>query len=152
MLQTLSKLEYPHELQPYINVLEQLITHGTYQSAGYTIELYIGDARAYIKRFENHFDIVYQDAFSPEENPMLWTREYFADIRNAIKEEGIISTYSTALKTRLALYENGFRLHLLEHETCRNSTLAFIESREGYKELDMLHKIACNPAARALRD
>ena len=42
---------------------------------------------------------------------MLWTKEDFEDIANAIKDDGVLTTYSTALKTRLALYENNFNVY-----------------------------------------
>ncbi|MDQ7068965.1 MAG: MnmC family methyltransferase [Sulfurimonas sp.] len=50
------------------------------------MEVFLGDAREYVRRFENRFDIVYQDAFSPSVNPALWTQEYFKDIKVAMKE------------------------------------------------------------------
>ena len=76
------------------------------------IEVFLGDAREYVRNFENRFDIVYQDAFSPSSNPTLWTKEYFSDIKRGIKKDGLLTTYSIALATRLALYENGFLIYI----------------------------------------
>ena len=106
----------------------------------------------YVKKFKNKFDIVYQDAFSPSTNPVLWTQEYFSDIKKAIKKDAIITTYSTALKTRLALYKNGFNIYLNSGENFRNATVASMLYLKQFKPVDMLHKISCNPKVESLRD
>ena len=98
------------------------------------------------------FDIVYQDAFSPSTNPVLWTKEYFRDIKNLISKTGVLTTYSTALKTRLALYENGFNLYINKGQEFRNATLASLSELDGYEKVDMEHKIKCNPDVEPLRD
>ncbi len=156
MLETLDRLTYPKELQPYLPILKQLIKDQRYSTEKYVIELFIGDARTYIKGFEKSFDIVYQDAFSPDENPALWTLEYFNDIKKAMKDTGVLTTYSTALKTRLALYENGFYLYLYRDEKIRNSTLAtlhpLLEMPQQCSIVDMEHKKFVNPDVQPLRD
>ncbi len=98
------------------------------------------------------FDIVYQDAFSPSANPILWTKEYFEDIKELMSEDGILTTYSTALKTRLALFENGFKVYINKGEKFRNATLASFKELDGYEKVDMEHKIKCNPDVKALTD
>ena len=156
MLDNLEALSYPEELQPYLFILKQLIKDKVYEDEHYKIELFIGDARAYIKRFENMFDIVYQDAFSPDENPMLWTLEYFSDIKRSMKETGVLTTYSTALKTRLSLYENGFGVYLFRDEKVRSSTIAMMSSVPqnsfDMSLVDIEHKKSVNPEVRPLRD
>ena len=67
-------------------------------------------------------------------------------------EEGIITTYSTALATRLALYENGFIVYLNSGEGYRNATIASRRELEGYEKVAMEHKIGCNPNVKSLRD
>jgi hypothetical protein len=69
-----------------------------------------------------------------------------------MREDGLLTTYSTALKTRLALYENGFHIYLNEGEDFRNATIASLREIEGYKKVDMQHKIACNPDVKPLMD
>ena len=82
-----------------------------YHDQNFHIELFLGDAREYILKFaKDTFDVIYQDAFSPSANPILWTQEYFRDIKNIIKGTGILTSYSIALATRLALYENDFKI------------------------------------------
>jgi len=114
--------------------------------------VFLGDAREYIRRFENKFDIVYQDAFSPSSNPILWTKEYFYDIKKAMTDDGVLTTYSIALKTRIALYENGFNVYLNEGRDFRGATLASFKSLENFKLVDVEHKMSCNPDIISLRD
>jgi tRNA U34 5-methylaminomethyl-2-thiouridine-forming methyltransferase MnmC len=156
MLKSLETLAYPEELQPYIPILKNLIKDKIYEDKNLTIELFIGDARAYVKEFENTFDIIYQDAFSPDENPKLWTLEYFNDIKKAMKTTGVLTTYSTALRTRLALYENGFNIYLYKDEKIRSSTLASLalieENSFDISLVDMEHKKFVNPDVEPLRD
>ena len=156
MLKHLDVMIYPTELKPYIPILQELLETGSYRDNNYEIELYIGDARSYIKKFTDHFDIVYQDAFSPDENPFLWTREYFKDIKSAMKKSGVLTTYSIALKTRLALYDNGFDIYTYDNEKTRTSTLALLEENsyesESVKLVNMKHKILINSEVQALSD
>ena len=101
---------------------------------------------------ENIFDIVYQDAFSPSTNPILWTVEYFSDIKKSIKDDAILTTYSIALPTRLALYENGFNVFLNSGDDFRNATVASLKMVDEFALVDVEHKISCNPDIRPLRD
>ena len=152
LVKSLDKFTYPKEFEEFKEIIIRLVEDGIYSDEFFHIEVFLGDAREYIKRFKNKFDIVYQDAFSPSTNPILWTKEYFADIRNSIKDDGVLTTYSIALATRLALYENGFNLYLNSGKEFRDSTLASPSKIEGFKEVDMEHKISCNPDARPLMD
>ena len=112
----------------------------------------MGDARKSIPNIQEKIDIIYQDAFSPAVNPVLWTKEYFSDIARLIKEDGILTTYSMALQTRLALYENGFNIYINRGEGYRDATLASKTELSGYETVDMEHKIACNPDVQPLHD
>ena len=152
LVKSLANFLYPKEFDALREIINALSTDGVYQDKTLYVEVFIGDAREYVKRFENKFDIVYQDAFSPATNPILWTKEYFSDVRKAIKDEGILTTYSIALKSRLALYENGFHIYLNEGKNFRASTLASPSKLRDIQEINMQHKIACNPTVTPLRD
>ena len=143
---------YPKEFTPFLAIVEALSKHHVYKDENLYIELYLGDARVYVRHAKEKFDIVYQDAFSPSSNPLLWTVEYFKDIANLIKDDGIVTTYSMALKTRLALHENGFKIYIHQGDGHRDSTLASRQSLQHYKVVDMPHKIKCNPDVSPLRD
>ena len=152
LVRSLVHFNYPDVFQPLKQIIDAVSQEGLYEDDMLRIEIFLGDAREYVKRFCNHFDIVYQDAFSPDVNPVLWTKEYFSDIAHAIKNDGILTTYSTALKTRLALYENGFLVYLAQAEGVRNFTLASLQPLEGVKPVDIAHKISCNPDIKPLSD
>ncbi len=152
LVKSLKEFTYPKEFDSFKNIILQLSKNGVYEDENFYIEVYLGDAREYVKRFKDKFDAVYQDAFSPSTNPTLWTREYFKDISDAMKEDGVLTTYSIALKTRLALYENGFNVYLNSGENFRKATLASKEMLHSYELVDMKHKIVCNPYVESLSD
>jgi tRNA U34 5-methylaminomethyl-2-thiouridine-forming methyltransferase MnmC len=153
LVRSLENFPYPDVFAPLRDVMTSLSREGHYQDDGVEITLYIGDARNYLRECTERFDVVYQDAFSPVANPMLWTREYFADIAAHLKEEGVVTTYSTALKTRLALHENGLRVYLNRGDGYRNATVASrADLSQWFEPVDMAHKKACNPDAVPLCD
>jgi len=152
LIESLSNFIYPKEFDEYKHIILELIKNGSYIDDTLRIELFLGDAREYIKKFSDKFDIVYQDAFSPSTNPALWTSEYFRDIQNAMKKDGVLTTYSMALTTRLSLYENGFNIYINSGDGFRDSTVASLRELESFNIVDMKHKISCNPEVESLRD
>lgn len=63
-----------------MHIIKALSRDLSYEDENIKIELFVGDAREYIKQNSkklNNLDIVYQDAFSSEVNKELWTVEYF---------------------------------------------------------------------------
>ncbi|MBA1438712.1 MAG: hypothetical protein FAF05_06990 [Epsilonproteobacteria bacterium] len=152
LIDSLVHFRYPNEFTKYLPIIQALVEDGVYEDEYFFIELFRGDARGYIKKFADFFDVVYQDAFSPAVNPVLWTQEYFADIAKAIKDDGVLTTYSTALKTRLALHYNGFEVYLNTGDGFRNATVASLIPLKTFQKVDMEHKITCNPDMEPLRD
>ena len=69
-----------------------------------------------------------------------------------MKDDAIVTTYSIALATRLALYENGFILYINSGENYRDATVASFKELTEFKVVDMEHKISCNPSVCSLRD
>ncbi len=153
LVSSLKDFTYPKEFDQFKEIISALVDDGVYKNEFWQVKVYLGDARKYIKQFfSNMFDIIYQDAFSPKTNPILWTKEYFKDLSNIIKKDGIITTYSIAFKTRLAMYENGFNVYLYSVKDVRDSTLGSLSELAGVKKVDMLHKISCNKGINALSD
>lgn len=57
------------------------------------------------------FDAVYQDAFSPDSCPELWTQEYFTQVVGRLRDGvGTLATYSCASGVRRALAAAGWEL------------------------------------------
>ena len=152
LVKSLKDFTYPEEFESLKPIIKALSEEGVYEDENTYIEVFLGDAREYIRKFENSFDIVYQDAFSPSVNKILWTKEYFSDIQRAMKRSGVLTTYSIALKIRLALYENGFNLYLNAGKEYRAATVASFGELEIYEKVDMEHKISCNKDVISLRD
>ena len=153
LVKSLLNFTYPQEFEEFRHIISELTKSGLYQDEALHVELFFGDAREYVRNFKcDKFDIVYQDAFSPSSNPALWTKEYFGDIKNIIKKDGVLTTYSISLATRLALYTNGFNIYVNGGEGFRDSTVASMQEVEGFKYVDMEHKIGCNPDAKPLMD
>jgi len=153
LVNSLNNFIYPKEFDKFKNIILELIKNGVYKNDYWHVEIFLGDAREYIKKFSHSkFDVVYQDAFSPSTNPILWTKEYFSDIKNIIKKDGILTTYSMALATRLALHENDFNIYINSGEGFRDATVASLSELKEFKKVDMEHKILCNPHAKPLRD
>ncbi|MBU1642149.1 hypothetical protein KKE54_02200, partial [bacterium] len=84
LIASLKAFTYPGIFAPFLPIIEALSTKNVYEDDQLYIELYIGDAREYLRNCSERFDIVYQDAFSPGVNPILWTKEYFGDIARLI--------------------------------------------------------------------
>jgi len=152
LISSLKNFTYPQEFDEFRDMILDLSEKGVYSDDSFYIEIFLGDAREYVRRFDNKFDIVYQDAFSPSSNPALWTQEYCSDVKDAMKEDGVLTTYSISLATRLALWENGFKIYVNSGEGFRKATVASTLVLEEFEKVDMKHKISCNPDARPLRD
>ncbi len=81
--------------------------HYVFEYKTLRLELLIGEAIMQI--FEaNSFDAIYQDAFSPDANPELWSETFFANLYDALKPNGKLTTYSVKGDVRRALQRVGF--------------------------------------------
>ena len=152
LVESLSTFEYPKEFDVLQSIIQELSQNFYYEDDQFKIEVLIGDAREVIPKINNKIDVVYQDAFSPKQNPLLWTKEYFHDIRAICNDDAIITTYSTAIATRMGLYENGFEIFLYYGEDARRSTIASPQMIEGLEYIDMELKKQRNKDARSLKD
>ena len=152
LIESLTSFVYPEEFAVLGPIIEALSRQHYYEDEQFKVEILIGDARKVIPDIKEKFDIVYQDPFSPAHNPLLWTREYFAQIREVMKEDGVLTTYSIAADVRMGLYENGFNLFMLSGEKIRSWMLASPQIWDGLDWIDMELKKKRNPDARSLRD
>lgn len=57
---------------------------------------------------QQSFDIIYFDAFAPEKQPELWTRELFQKLYDCLKPNGAIVTYSSKGDIKRLWREIGF--------------------------------------------
>jgi len=78
-----------------------------FQHASIKLELILGEAST-ARLPENHFDAVYQDAFSPAANPELWTEGFFRMLFSAMKPGARLATYSAKGSVRRTMLAVGF--------------------------------------------
>jgi tRNA U34 5-methylaminomethyl-2-thiouridine-forming methyltransferase MnmC len=57
---------------------------------------------------ENHFDVVYFDAFAPNSQPELWTQDAFAKIKSAMATPSVFVTYCAKGQVKRDLKAVGF--------------------------------------------
>ncbi len=151
LIKSLENFKYPKEFANILDIIKTLAKTLKYENENIKIELYIGDARKYIKTLEN-IDIIYQDAFSSEVNKELWSVEYFKDIYKLCNENTIITTYSVSSNIRLSMYEAGFEIYEIK-PIKKKQTIAFKTKQNiEAKYIDMELKKQRNKDAKALHD
>jgi len=152
LISSLSSFIYPPEFDSLKEIIEAISKEAYYEDAQFKIEVILGDARKTVPKIKEKVDVVYQDAFSPSHNPLLWTKEFFSDIANISKSDTVLTTYSTAASTRLGLYENGFLIFVYYPQKARYSTIASPKMLENLEYIDMELKKIRNPIAKSFRD
>ena len=153
LVKSLDTFDFPNEFKEIKHIIKSISETCKYEDEKIKIEVFIGDARQYIKSLpKEFFHIVYQDAFSSDVNFELWTKEYFEDINSICKKNCVLSTYAIATPIRLSLYEANFLIY--EHRPAkRKITLAFKENQDFIgKYIDMELKKQRNTQAVALYD
>lgn len=151
LIKSLENFEYPKEFQNILHIIKSLSNNLKYEDKNIKIELFIGDARKYIKDL-NNIDIVYQDAFSSEVNKELWSVEYFKDIHKLCSKNAIITSYSVSTNIRLSMFKAGFEIYEIK-PVKKKQTLAFKTKQNiEAKYIDMLLKQKRNKEAKAIFD
>jgi tRNA U34 5-methylaminomethyl-2-thiouridine-forming methyltransferase MnmC len=79
----------------------------------FEIYILIGNARETVPNAFRTFlpykpGAIFQDAFSPKKNPILWTLEWFQDLRKISSPKVKMSTYSASVSVRKAMVEAGW--------------------------------------------
>ena len=152
LIRSLVRFDFPSEFETIKPVIQSVAENLSYEDEQFKIEILPGDARESIPKIKEKIDIVYQDAFSPAHNPLLWTKEHFSDIRKICQEDALLTTYSTAAAIRLGLYENGFYIFVHRAEMMRYSTVGSLKMLEDLEYIDMELKKVRNPAAQSMKD
>lgn len=152
LIRSLDTFDFPPEFDSIKHIIKAISQNCYYEDDQFKIEILLGDARKSIPNIKEKIDIIYQDAFSPAHNPLLWTKEYFSDIRSISNDDAILTTYSTAAAIRLGLYENGFYIFVHRAEMMRYSTVASLKMLEDLEYIDMELKKSRNTVARSMRD
>jgi len=152
LIGSLSTFEYPSEFDNIKHIIDAISQNFFYEDEQFKVEILLGDARESVPKIKEKVDVIYQDAFSPTQNPLLWTREFFSDIAKLCNSDAILTTYSTAASIRLALYENGFLIFIYYGERTRYSTIASMKMLDNLEYIDMELKKIRNPVSQSFRD
>ena len=152
LVRSLSSFDFPKEFDDIRDIIETISRDLYYQDEQFEIEIVLGDARETIPKIKTKVDIIYQDAFSPAHNPLLWTKEHFKAIRDISSDDATLTTYSTAIATRMGLYENGFYIFVHRAKLMRYSTVASLVMLENIEYIDMELKKSRNLESRSVSD
>ena len=153
LLHSLKDFTYPSEFNEFKDIIKALSEDFYYKDDNLSISIYNGDAREYLKNSDIKVDVVYQDPFSSDTNKSLWTKEYFALIKQLLSDDAIITTYSIATPVRLAMWENDLSIYEIKHEKKRSTiSLSKKQIDKNYKYIDMVLKQQRNTTAKALSD
>lgn len=87
-----------------------LARNGSVAAEGVTLQLVRGPAELEIRRQSGPFDCVFLDPFSPGKNPELWEAGFLRDVREKTCPSAILSTYSAAVRVKIALLAAGWTL------------------------------------------
>jgi tRNA U34 5-methylaminomethyl-2-thiouridine-forming methyltransferase MnmC len=91
--------------------IRKCVSQGEIITGRYSIKIISGDARDSLRSLNNHlFDTVFHDPYSPSKNPELWTVDFFKEVNKVMKENTVLTTYSSAVQIRMALLEAGFNI------------------------------------------
>jgi tRNA U34 5-methylaminomethyl-2-thiouridine-forming methyltransferase MnmC len=107
-------LENKDVLESYLKFRQSLpddVAEGQYifEKDTVRLELLIGEATEQIFT-ANSFGAIYQDAFSPDANPELWSETFFSRLYTALKPSGKLTTYSVKGDVRRTLQSVGFKV------------------------------------------
>lgn len=131
MIASLKNYNYPQEFNDLKNIITSLSDNNHYKDDNIEINIDIIDACEYAKKINVDIDIIYQDAFSLKKNPLLWTREFFASLKDISSSNVILTTYTKTPQVREALNDNGFFLYEYKGENVRKSMLGFLKEQDG---------------------
>jgi tRNA U34 5-methylaminomethyl-2-thiouridine-forming methyltransferase MnmC len=132
----LPNLPYPEELSRYRPIVEKLSSDQRYEDDRLNVEILIGDAAEITQKLEGGCDIIFQDPFSVNKNPQLWSDGFFADLYRLLKDTGVLTTYSASHLVRARMKNAGFLLYahpFAPESGLRKGTIA---SKTPIKELE----------------
>jgi len=157
LIHSIKNFTFPKEFDSLKPIIQKISKNLYYEDKKCKIEIYNGDARKYLDILYSQnllFDIVYQDAFSSDVNRLLWTQEYFQQIKNILSDDAMITTYSIATPIRLSIYNNKINIYEYKPENSNKITIALNKRQidTNYRYIDMKLKQQRNTTATALKD
>ncbi|WPU63441.1 tRNA (5-methylaminomethyl-2-thiouridine)(34)-methyltransferase MnmD [Peredibacter starrii] len=84
------------------------------EALGCKLTILCGDGRKTLPMYVSYVAVkwhaIYQDAFSPKRNPILWTKEWFKFLKEHADHDVILSTYSASTSIRKSLTASGWQV------------------------------------------
>ena len=131
-----------------IEILNSLNLKGLYKNKNFDCKLMIGDARKEILNLpkELNFDLIFLDGFSPQKCPEIWSYEFLSELKNKIKYEGYLVTYTSAAAVRKSLKNLGFNIFnimptLSKKNRWSNGTLATFDMQQNNPYIKLLSEM-----------
>lgn len=117
----------------------------SYKTQTHELFIVLGDARKTILNLPQELQIlyhaIYQDAFSPKRNAILWTTEWFKQLKNISHNDCIMSTYSASSSIRKSMIAAGWIIYNGEEfGKKRSSTRAKLNGTINYEIQDRLDR------------
>jgi tRNA U34 5-methylaminomethyl-2-thiouridine-forming methyltransferase MnmC len=66
-----------------------------------------------VEKPAGRYDLIYFDAFGPDKQPEMWTREIFSGIADVTNKNGVLVTYSAKGEVKRSLISCGFEVALI---------------------------------------
>lgn len=85
------------------------------------LRVFFDDARTSIKHLEGRYDFIFHDGFTPAKQSVLWSYEFFNELKRIISSSGNITTYSSSAPVRAALIQSGFHVSKISSENRKTS-------------------------------
>ncbi|GAB3027206.1 tRNA (5-methylaminomethyl-2-thiouridine)(34)-methyltransferase MnmD [Niabella terrae] len=104
-------LNYPQllgETELYKTITQTPWNQQVYISPFFKLNKTIADIQSYV--FSDRFDLIYFDAFAPNDQPELWTAPLFQRFFEALQPGGLLVTYCSKTSVRRDLESVGFRV------------------------------------------
>ena len=131
-----------------IEILNSLDLKGLYKNKNFNCKLIIGDARKEIQNFPEkvNFDLIFLDGFSPQKCPELWSYEFLSHLKNKIKDDGYLITYTSSAAVRKSLKDLGFNLFniiptISRRKLWSNGTLATFDNQPKNPYIKLLSEM-----------
>ena len=111
----------------------------------------IGNARETLKKaydleMVSEVEAIFQDPFSPKRNPLLWTVEWFEELKKVSSQDVALSTYSSSTSVRKSLQAAGWYMtNAPGFSSKRTSTRAFLKGPSDQELLDKLGRAPIEP-------
>ena len=125
------QLNYPEEIAPEKRQLFELLHTSPWNeeiiiSPNFLLKKIETDFTKFV--FEGNFDVVFFDAFSPEKQPEMWSRELFSTIYAHCNRGAILTTYCAKGIVRRAMQEAGFTVERLQGPPGKREILRGLKS------------------------